>query len=462
MPRYPTERKAIHPDFPPEIWHLIFHFATYVPGILPPEIYDHSSTIGYQFNRDHRRATRDSLIMKRYLVRVCKKWYILASPYLYRSIYLGRHRCISSLRHTLMNSVRGTPTFSGEPPLGWWTERLDVAMRDLSPVYGDTELNFLAEAIRCMPNLAIVSFAPGTLQYEFVPLPRPVIDALMSQSLSLRVLDWSNDHLSPKDADFAALLASSADLRVVNHAYAFIRPSKTYYPVAPSLQTLSVSSLVLPEAYLSKGNLFPSLREVIYRFHWADPPRQTSFWSTCGTNITSVHFVDRTPAKFSTLVDLEAEFRQLSEHCPRLHSLVLSVQKWELLPVRLELPPVQYFVLRSDQMQVPKRGYARLFATLQSLRQSAPALRVIRFTDRHNVIDMIKKPARLRRGLEPLRDCHFHVEDYDGRLLLQGTADMHTMSTECSPCVVSRLTAHPHYSNPQVQSAEESSPTERH
>ncbi|KAH7921160.1 hypothetical protein BV22DRAFT_1122340 [Leucogyrophana mollusca] len=118
------KNKAAHPNLPPEIWLHIFQFATYVPDILAPEIYDHFSTIGWLFNRDHHRAIRDSLMTKRYLVRVCKMWYILASPYLYS---------------TLINPARGTHPFSGEWPLGSWTERLDIAMRDQSPTHGDLE-----------------------------------------------------------------------------------------------------------------------------------------------------------------------------------------------------------------------------------------------------------------------------------------------------------------------------------
>ncbi|KAH7921249.1 hypothetical protein BV22DRAFT_743290 [Leucogyrophana mollusca] len=421
--------KAACPHFPPEIWLQIFQFATYVPNVLVPEIYDHSSTIGWLFNRDNYRAVQDSLVTKRYLVRVCKMWYILASPYLYRSIYLGRGRCLSSLCSTLMNSARGTHPFSGERPLGSWTERLDIAMRDQSLTHGDLELDFLAEAIRCMPNLAIVSFAVRTPQYDHFTLPSSVVDALLTHALSLRVIDWasdSQDRLYPTDLHYAALLASATGLRVVNHVFSFVNPPSTCYPIAPSLQTLSLSSMLLEEAYSRDTNLFPSLREIVYHHVHLSSEALRSFLSTYGANLTSVHFIDDT---CSPHIDLGTELAQLSVYCPRLRSLVLSVQKWAVLPPHFDLPPLHYFGLRSNQKQAPGWGYAPVFAALQGLHQSAPTLRVVRFTDRYNVVDMRKKHAHFRRGLESLRDCHFRVEDHEGRLLLQ---DVHSQSGEGS------------------------------
>ncbi|KAH7921162.1 hypothetical protein BV22DRAFT_1049843, partial [Leucogyrophana mollusca] len=374
------KNKAAHPNFPPEIWLQIFQFATYVPDILAPEIYDHSSTIGWLFNRDHHRAIRDSLVMKRYLVQVCKMWYILASPYLYS---------------TLMSSARGTHPFSGERPLGSWTERLDIAMRDQSPTHGELELDFLAEAIRCMPNLAIVSFAVRAPQYDHFALP---------------------------NFDFAALLASATGLRVVNHIFSFVNPHGAYYPAVPSVQTLGLCSELSEEAYSRGTKLFPSLREIIYHHVEISPNAlwQRSFLPTYGGNLTSVHFLDNT---CSPNVDLGSELARLSLYCPCLRSLVLSLPEWAVLPLKFDLPPLYYFGLRCDENQVPKKGYAPVFAALQSLHQSVPTLQVVRFTDRYNVIDMRKKPAHLRRGLESLRDCHFRVEDHEGRSLLQGTHD---------------------------------------
>ncbi|KAH7911909.1 hypothetical protein BJ138DRAFT_859315 [Hygrophoropsis aurantiaca] len=419
MPGFIPKCKAIHPNFPPEIWQQIFHFATHVPDILTPEIYHHSAFIGYIFNRRHHPAIRNSLVTKRHLVRVCKTWYILASPYLYKSVYLGRGRCLSSICSTVMTSAQGKAIISGSNPLGWYTERLDVAMRDQDSAHGDAELEFLAEIIRCMPNLAIVSFAARYPQYGHKEMPSSVMDALMSHALSLRVVDWSTDRLVPNESSYLELLRSATNLRILNCFLASSSESDNCHAFNPSLQTLS-----LPDLFIDDGDYqihLPSVHEVLFVGDdnlW----RKNDFLKIYGANITSLHLF---PSNF--------DLRIYSEHCPRLHSLIISVDEWVSLPLNLVLPPVSYLGLRCDRYQASMSIYAHIFAVLDSFRRSAPSLRVVQFVERQNVVDILKK-FQIQRLLEQFKDCQFRIEDHDGHLLWHGADKFYHHECVLTPC----------------------------
>jgi hypothetical protein len=181
-------------------------------------------------------------------------------------------------------------------------------------------------------------------------------------------------------------------------------------PVLPELTALTLASPNSKE-YLTEGNHFPSLREL--EFHYFLPP----LWDTWagplgifGHNLTAVHLNFNISAGY-----LQGEIDVLSQHCPNLTRLTLSLKIWEQLIDKLSLPPVPYLALRCWQYQAPSSKYRWLFASLSTM--FGPTLQRVCLCDHHNVTDLRLRHARvLAQGLELISHCPFRLEDHEGQL----------------------------------------------
>jgi hypothetical protein len=405
------------PFIPPELWLVILQISTWVPGVLEPDIYLTSDEPRRVVTRQQQRLLKDSLVTKRYIVRVCKQWRTMATPFLYESIIIGRGRTLSSLCSALVDSRRKTNHSSPDHhPLGWYTKRLDVAMRDQGHHSAASELDFLAEAIRCLPNLTITMFSVRAPRYVKHPMPASIMNALADTcGPSLRVVDFSESVLHPFRHDWRTLLTAAPHLRILRGPETTpvsldnIKPPDNL----PFLSELTALVLASPNSkeYLTEENHFPSLRE--FEFHCFFPP----LWDTWagplgvfGHNLTMVHLNFNVAPAY-----LQGEMNVLSEHCPNLTRLILSLKVWEQLIDRLVLPSVPYLALRCWQYQAPSAVYRSLFSSLSTM--FGPTLQTVRLCDHHNVTDLRVRHARvLAQGLEQISCCSFRLEDHEGQL----------------------------------------------
>ncbi|KDQ58752.1 hypothetical protein JAAARDRAFT_193277 [Jaapia argillacea MUCL 33604] len=148
---------------PPEIWLSIFDHATTVPQALDTHPQDPFDLPPPSSGKQVQKKVYDSLVTKRYLVRVCKDWYELASRFLYREILIGRGRTLLSLRSTLLDSRRRAEESPAQaegtkftPSLGRYTLRFELATRthtNLKDTTPSSELETLIAIFYCLPNL---------------------------------------------------------------------------------------------------------------------------------------------------------------------------------------------------------------------------------------------------------------------------------------------------------------------
>ena len=402
------------PPLPPELWLRIFDHSTWVPGVLEPGIYVTSDEPRRVITRRQQRLLKDSLVTKRYLVRVCKLWCTLATPFLYESIIIGRGRTLSSLCSALVDSKRKEGNAAHDNPLGWYTKRLDVAMRDQGHQGAASELEFLAEAIECLSNLTIVIFSVRAPRYVEYPMPTSIMQALADTcGPTLRVVDFSESVLHPFRNDWRMLLTAAPYLRVLSGPETTLISSYTIplldLPVLPELTALALASPNTKE-YLTSENHFPSLSE--FEFHYFLPPLWDSWAGPLGVfgyNLTMVHLNFNIAALY-----LQGEMNVLAKHCPNLARLILSLKVWEQFIDGLSLPSVPYLALRCWQYQAPSFRYRWLFASLSTI--SGPTLRTVRLCDSHNVTDLRARHARvLAQGLEQISHCTFRLEDHEGQ-----------------------------------------------
>ena len=412
--------RAVVPRLPPELWFYIFGFATDVPGTLIPEVFEQTHLIGQVYNRKYHPGLRVALVTKRYLVRVCKQWWYLATPYLYRAIYIGRSRCLLSLRSTFQKYAKGEGVIAGVQHLGSWTQRLDVVIRDRPIDDPNADAERLADIIGYLPNLAIFSSAIASVAYANTFMPLRVLHALEGIASPLRVLDWSTDGLRPQLPQLEKLLKQLPHLQILSCpglAWANgIIPRDSF----SSVSTLGLKWLVKPIGHIDSVDLpdeCVSLREVIFEVGWwaQDPWRE--FTSHYGRFLVSVQLRahdDVHPSTLATFLDIVNSF------CPNLRRITISAATFSHIPVNgLSLPPVEYLGLRADARQQRRPAYQHLFSVLAVLASNAPKLRVVQIIDRRNVENLLTSHSKMavRAFDHKLAGSVFRVEDHDGYLL---------------------------------------------
>ncbi|KAH7890145.1 hypothetical protein F5I97DRAFT_1924662 [Phlebopus sp. FC_14] len=409
-----TKRSVSLPILPPEIWVCIFDNATYVPGVLVPEIYDQSAIIGPLYNQKYNPALRAALVTKRCLVRVCKQWWHLASPYLYRSVYIGRTRCLSSLCSMLTRSAAGQGIMTGQKPLGFWTQRLDVAIRDHGTDFF-AEIATLADVINCLPSLAVVSFSSSSSAYDISKMPATILTALRCSAATLRVLDLS-PLFSPSPEELSELLRDCSHLRILNCHHFVWSPGVPLGAIIPNVTTLGLYGIQIPSAstVIAPQNGPISLRELIL-FMTYQEDQWSDFMRHNGSCLTALHlygFGIRGPHHAMEYL------RLVEETCSNLRRITLSLARFSVLRYDIHLPPIKYLGLRAENYLTPKSELQHLFSLLESLKTTAPSIRVVQLTDRHNVNCLLRShPQVAVRGLKKLAGCTFRLEDHDGNLL---------------------------------------------
>lgn len=418
------EKRAIAPPaLPPELWELIFDLATCVPGTLIPDIYEHSNIIGPLYNRKFHGALRAALVTKRYLVRVCKQWWHLARRYLYQAIYIGRTRGVLSLCNTLKKYAAGGGTVSGVYSLGLWTQRLDIVIRDLSNDF-DVECKCLAEIIRSLPNLAIVSFVTTSESDWHYEIPDSVVDALQWNAPSLRVLDWptyTDDYMYPlKD------LLKVVSLRILRcDGLPF---SVDLVHTLSSVHTLILQKLFESTSYLDKlvpGEVATNLRELTLVADIAYYPLWRDFTQLYGIHLTSVHLQQ---GDIGDEDDITTFLIMICESCPNLRRITLSVLKFSYISLDgFSLPPVQYFGIAAEAHQQPRSAYKHLFTVLAFVKDTVPTLRVVQLIDPRNVNALLTRHSKVAtRALNQLLvGSAFHIECHDGMRLSGASGGMY-------------------------------------
>ncbi|KAG0699034.1 hypothetical protein DFH29DRAFT_938715 [Suillus ampliporus] len=410
IPNSVSALKARHraniPKLPPELWEIIFDHATYVPSILIPEIYEYSGTLGSLFNHDHHPLIRQALVTKHRLIRVCKQWWHLATPFLYRSIFIGRGRCLSSLANAL---ARGKGVLLGKWPLGFYTQRLDIAMRDTGQTLAD--LGLLAEVIRCLPNLAIVSVDATPSPHDSLAMPGIVMDALIYIAPSLKIIDWASDRLLPSFTSLQNLLTATQQLRILSCPY-YLKSRTNAMAINCTLSSCTTLAVPLNRNDIFSSTQLPALRELSYPYSFpALDWHYIPFLERHGRKLCSVHLY------WSGFRDQLLPF---ARHCPHLCRLTISLDFWDSFDVEsFKLIPVEYLGVRCRRSQSSTRAYTFIFSQLAHLKDAMPTLRTIRFTGSLNVNELLRNHRKaLVHAQELFGGSKLRLEDHEGRLLL--------------------------------------------
>ncbi|TFY70961.1 hypothetical protein EVG20_g2048 [Dentipellis fragilis] len=93
---------------PPEVWTNVFEFAAFVPGLMDVDVADpfdvpHSNTPTEPFDPEESSESTATLCS---LVRVCRKWYAIAMPVLYRCFCFYDDDTLARKHYTVLSAAR--------------------------------------------------------------------------------------------------------------------------------------------------------------------------------------------------------------------------------------------------------------------------------------------------------------------------------------------------------------------
>jgi hypothetical protein len=298
--------------------------------------------------------------------------------------------------------------------LGWWTKRLDVAMRDNGDDI-ESELESLSQIIQSLPNLNILIFRVTTPEYQYILLPDTFLHHLSrSAKPNLQAIAWYTDACIPDPHQWHAFLVSMPPIRTLSCVY--MKPhSDTSLPALPELRTFCI-----PHHRSLLPNLttpIPSLRHLIFCAYNLGDVGWKMFLQTYGQQleVVRVHVI----REFGVSQFLDT----ISQSCTKLHRLDIAIRTWRALNLsqdELSLPAsIHTFGIYCLQPQAPKTGYKELFSALRNMKVG-PAFKVIQLLRENNVRDLCEHHRQLLlTNMPKLKELGFEVLDHEGQALFE-------------------------------------------
>ncbi|EIW85551.1 hypothetical protein CONPUDRAFT_150355 [Coniophora puteana RWD-64-598 SS2] len=381
---------AVVPYLPPELWLRIHDHTTTVSGTLDPDIHFHTELNGLYddpgkyADSDINASLRQAQTTRRWLPLVCKHWYEMFIHRLYQSVIFEGDDALSSLTCALSTP----PRIPGAPPLGHYTERMDI-LSDFTNnsllVSKGTEYMLergLATLFGSCPRLSILVITFRAPEARISP---SMMGALCQNVPNLKVLQLRN--ISLRSTDTEALLRSIPDLRILacyHIAFPQNHIDSANIPYLP-LHTVAFSKLSRPE-FIQSGSL-PQLRSLVLHGNaFFTDTRNETFLRAVGATLRTIHWDVEDREKIQLWVS------QIGRHCPNLERLVLSVPEYAFfdpeafpLPLELELPPVTCLGLRTAAPG-PARSrftqdarYEHIWSFLTKIHGLAPSVSTVQF-----------------------------------------------------------------------------------
>ncbi|THH10722.1 hypothetical protein EW146_g8281 [Bondarzewia mesenterica] len=414
------------PPLPNETWLQILEWATFVPGILDPDIHDpFESPLPASFRPplntvEEQNEIRTSLVTKRYLVRVCKRWHALATPLLYESVYIGGALSLYLLCNSLVKSQRQeTKGSTGACALGLWVRRLDVAADDFPRRPCDSETWPLPDIIHYLPKLRILNIMTRWV----CVFPSTLFAIGKACGASLQKLTC--DTFIPPGKTSHSLFLNLQNLRtLIAGPLVFGEHGVTVYPLAMTLSpscdfvTLPLYMRAKPVDHVNEGldgcSSFPFFRQVRFGRNLSGdevPPCVLETLAVGGSKLT-IAYLDLFSQRY-----LKSVTGALKKHCPRLAHIIVILYAWDSFldesPVDPQFPPITHLGLSCRENQTKSSTYNSIFRYLVDF--APPSLKVVRFLNPRGVADLRDHYSEaLVVETSQLRKLGIRVEDHEG------------------------------------------------
>ena len=292
--------------------------------------------------------------------------------------------------------------------LGWWTKRLDVAMRDK---YSDlnSELESLSQIIQYLPNLNILIFRVPISKYLYISLPDAFLHHLSrSAGPNLEAIVWYTEALTPHAYQWYDFLGSVPNIRTLSSVDSSRFPGISP-PALPALRTLDVSRYYFTY-FPNSTTSIPSLRHLIIICSLS---RKIFLNHGQQLEVVQVHVTEK--GRVSHVLNT------ISQLCPKVHRLDISIPTWGELNLShsgLSLPTtIRTFGIYCTELQASRTEYQKLFGALRNMK-CGPTFKVIQLLHANNVTDLrLRHRQLLATNVPKLNELGFEVQDHEGQLL---------------------------------------------
>lgn len=361
---------------------------------------------------------------RRNVLRVNKTWYDLAAPLLYEYILLGSGSAVHALSVGMERSSAQVSDDDSARPIGWWTRRLDVNMRDRPSGNPQLVMNALARILSCLPNLRILTFSITGHRYR-PTLPSNVLQALVCHQ-TLRVVHWYTDHF-PSISSLSAFIRDYPRLQSANANE--IMNSQMPHIHLDSLEIVHVhgTGFLDGEASTMTSHIWalelPSVRHAIYDIDFSgnDDLLVHNFFSAVGRQLlTILLYYLPSDNDMEPEFNLQTTFEQLYEHCNALEQVNLLLHSWSMLGLQSHSLPAKVckIVVRIIKGQLSRSAAYELFTiTLRDLKTLNPHLKAIQFYSSSNIQNLRRHPFALSAGLSLLGRLGLSILDDEGNIL---------------------------------------------
>ncbi|THH16148.1 hypothetical protein EW146_g4438 [Bondarzewia mesenterica] len=396
--------RSISPLFPNELWLRVFEFATDVPGIFDTDIrdpFDFPTSLPPHIPYD-RVALQSSWSTKRSLVLVCKRWYFLATRYLYAVVLVDNPVVLK----TIWNTLRACQSLSD--PTGFWTRRL-ILGGDLLQDSDPTIRSMTADVIRQLPKLTMFSVVDHLGANDKL-LSDEVIEALItSAGSSLQQFYFQPDGALLTPSSWKALITGCPRLRIAFSNATAICPMDMLS--APELDLVCVgkhpcvarhqqSHTSAHQAYLAQHGYLSGLHDCLQS--------RRHFLALHGNHLTTIYLAfspDSFYAMASSDVLLQT-LKLLSECCPSVLHLILIIENLRFLPLYLAHPFLTHLGIYCNNPNEASDFYPiGALSRLESV--NMPSLKVVRLLNPLSVAN-----------IQLLSLTSFRLEDHEGHELM--------------------------------------------
>jgi hypothetical protein len=203
-------------------------------------------------------------------------------------------------------------------PLGWWSKRLDVAMRDQFNDIG-SELGSLSQIVQFLPNLNIIIFRVTILKYHDLRLPESFLHQVSrSAGPNLQAILWYTEALTPTSHQWYDFLAGMPHISIVSFANVGEFPEDSL-PALPALRTLSLPYFMTH--FPNTPTSIPSLRHLIFSSYRLPDAAWKTFLLNHGEQLEVVQVHVKWGFGVPDVLDT------ISQYCPKLHRLDIAIWK---------------------------------------------------------------------------------------------------------------------------------------
>ena len=389
-------------ELPAEIWAKILDFATYVPFATDTTAPTPFAYPGTPSQDDIREDLRRLLPTKRSITEVCKQWYTIGVPLLYRCVYLRSHKV-----GPLLTSVKDKPDYLLHTVRFDWVFTHELIGHDI------------VEAIKHFPNLTIFTsrLPPKQIGNRLATPMHPTNFGynLHETCRMLKVIDCDHMLFYDEYNMQAEAVNSASIMSLLNSApltQLRCRFVNTDNPIELKMNSIELLSL-MPQVQQEQSNVtfttnLPHLAHLVY---CPIGPLDPQFLMCKSFDLTSLELnLDHDTA----ITDWETvdEVKKVTRMFPLLENLIIRRRPWDQLFATLNLPYIQRIGMILSRKILHGNELELLLADICSA--DAPKLRAVRFLDRSHAESLRRRyhsytlekmaPLYAKRGIA-VEDC---------------------------------------------------------